>query len=45
MDFLPVFQPRNDIVAVGGDEGVEAVDEAVKVGEVEVDEAVEGLDG
>jgi len=41
MDFPPVFQPCNDIMAVGGEEGVEAMDEAVKVEEGEVKEAVE----
>ena len=47
MDFPPVFQPRDEIVAVGGEEGVEVVDKAVEVGEIEVgeievDEVVEG---
>ena len=45
MNFPPIFQPRDNIEAVGGEEGVEAVDDVVKVGEVKVDEAVDGLNG
>ena len=42
MDFPPVFQPRDEIVAVGGEEGVEVVDKAVEVEEIEVDDVDEG---
>ena len=45
MNFPPIFQPRDNIEAVGGEEGVEVMEESVEVEEGAVEEAVEGEAG